>query len=204
MKRDSYATRARIFEAASAEFAQYGVAGARVDRIAENAKANKARIYEYFGGKIQLFETVLEEELHRLTTELPVPEDPKEIPEFVGRAFDYHQSHPALVRLLHWEALHFGDNPIPGEVGRRRFYRARAKGIITGQQSGLIDPDLDARHLHFVLVTLATSWFSLAQLGRMHIEGDPMARQALSDHRKLIIKIVSKMLQPRPAIAGEP
>ena len=196
MKRDAAATRARIFEAASAEFAQYGVAGARVDRIAKTAEANKARIYEYFGDKEQLFEIVLEEELHRLTTEVPVPEDPSEIPEFVGRAFDYHQTHPELVRLLHWEALHFGANPIPGEAARRRFYRERADRLRRGQENGDVDGEFDPRHLHFLLLTMATSWFSLPQLARMHIEGDPSARQALADHRRHVVKVVERILRP--------
>ena len=196
MKRDSSATRARIFQAASAEFARYGVAGARVDRIAANARANKARIYEYFGDKEQLFETVLEEELHHLTTELPIPLDPEEIPEFVGRAFDYHRAHPELVRLLHWEALHFLDRPIPGEAPRRRFYRDRAERLRRTQESGHTDPRFDPRHLHFVLVTLATSWFALPQLAGLHIDGDPFSRQAMTDHRKLIVEIVEKILRP--------
>ena len=196
MKRDAAATRARIFEAASAEFAEHGVAGARVDRIAEAARANKARIYEYFGDKERLFETVLEEELHRLTTELPVPEDPSEIPEFVGRAFDYHQAHPGLVRLLHWEALHFGAGPVPGEAARRRFYRERAKRLNQGQESGLVDTNFDPRHLHFVLLVLATSWFGLPQLARLHVEGDPFARPVLMEHRRHVVEVVRRILQP--------
>ena len=53
--RDAEATKARIFEAATAEFAAHGIAGARVDRIAQNAKANKQLIYAYFGDKQKLF-----------------------------------------------------------------------------------------------------------------------------------------------------
>ena len=48
MKRDAQATRQRIFDAATAEFAQYGIAGARIDRIAAAAGSNKAMIYHLF------------------------------------------------------------------------------------------------------------------------------------------------------------
>src|SRR5262249_57954896 len=58
MARDAEATRARILDAAEAEFATYGIAGARVDRIAETAPANKALIYKYFGTKDELFDAV--------------------------------------------------------------------------------------------------------------------------------------------------
>ena len=58
--RDSEATRQRLIEAARREFGEFGIAGARVDRIAANAEANKAQIYHYFGSKDQLFDAVWE------------------------------------------------------------------------------------------------------------------------------------------------
>jgi TetR/AcrR family transcriptional regulator len=57
--RDADATRARIREAAEAEFAEVGFEGARVDRIAERAQANKRMIYLYFGDKEALYVDVL-------------------------------------------------------------------------------------------------------------------------------------------------
>ena len=57
--RDAEATKARLLAAATAEFAAYGVAGARVDRIAGAAQANKQLIYAYFGSKDDLFDAVL-------------------------------------------------------------------------------------------------------------------------------------------------
>ena len=61
--RDPEATRARIFAAATEEFAAYGIAGARIDRIAQNARANKQLIYAYFGDKAELFAHVLEQKM---------------------------------------------------------------------------------------------------------------------------------------------
>ena len=58
--RDAEATRARILAAAKAEFARVGLGGARVDRIAEIAGANKRMLYYYFGNKDELFRAVLE------------------------------------------------------------------------------------------------------------------------------------------------
>jgi len=59
MARDSTETRRRILEAAYREFARHGLAGARVDRIAAAAQANKRAIYDYFGNKQQLFDVVV-------------------------------------------------------------------------------------------------------------------------------------------------
>ncbi|MBC7594341.1 MAG: helix-turn-helix transcriptional regulator, partial [Kineosporiaceae bacterium] len=57
----SAATMRRIVFAATREFAAEGFAGARVNRIATNAGANKQLIYRYFGGKQELYEAVLVE-----------------------------------------------------------------------------------------------------------------------------------------------
>src|SRR6184192_2248916 len=58
--RDSERTQAAILAAATREFAQHGLGGARVDRIAARARSNKRMLYYYFGSKDQLFLAVLE------------------------------------------------------------------------------------------------------------------------------------------------
>ena len=54
------ATRQRIMDAAASEFAERGIAGARVDRIVAAAQSNKAQLYQYFGSKELLFDAVFE------------------------------------------------------------------------------------------------------------------------------------------------
>ena len=70
--RDADATRQRLIDAARAEFAQYGIAGARVDRIAANAASNKAQIYHYYGSKDALFDAVWEDLVTQLTEQAPI------------------------------------------------------------------------------------------------------------------------------------
>ncbi len=78
-------------------------------RIAALAGINKERLYNYFGDKRRLFETVLIEELEKLAISLganaPGLED---IGGYTGCIFDYHAEHPQLVRLLLWEGLTAG------------------------------------------------------------------------------------------------
>src|SRR6059058_5820599 len=50
-QRDPEGMRIRILEAAKQEFAAHGLAGARVDRIAVNAGANKRMLYYHVGNK---------------------------------------------------------------------------------------------------------------------------------------------------------
>lgn len=48
-----------VLDTAIEEFAQYGLEGARVDRIAGRANANKQALYHYFGNKEGLFSAAL-------------------------------------------------------------------------------------------------------------------------------------------------
>jgi AcrR family transcriptional regulator len=54
--RDAARTKQRLLDAACDEFAEYGIAGGRVERIAAAAGCNKALIYAYFDSKDALFD----------------------------------------------------------------------------------------------------------------------------------------------------
>jgi TetR/AcrR family transcriptional regulator len=54
-------TKEKILEAARQEFAGHGLAGARVDRIAQSAAVNKAMIYYHFHSKENLYQAVIED-----------------------------------------------------------------------------------------------------------------------------------------------
>src|SRR5450432_1500120 len=68
-KRDAVRTQAAILSAATQEFARLGLGGARVDRIAQRAKANKRMLYYYFGSKEALFLAVLEKTYENIRAE---------------------------------------------------------------------------------------------------------------------------------------
>src|SRR5690349_5666083 len=72
--RNAAATKALLLEAATAEFAEYGFAGARIDRIAERAGANKRLLYVYFGDKNQLFDAVVQEQTDAVLKAAPMDE----------------------------------------------------------------------------------------------------------------------------------
>ena len=61
--------RLRILEAAKQEFAAHGLAGARVDRIAAKAGANKRMLYYHVGKKDDLYLAVLEEAYEKIRAE---------------------------------------------------------------------------------------------------------------------------------------
>ena len=111
--RDPDATRARILDAATQEFARYGLGGARVDRIATQAKANKRMLYYYFVDKDQLFSAVLENtyakiraaELELQLLEVEPVEGLRRLVEFTWR---YYLDNPEFLTLLGSANLHRG------------------------------------------------------------------------------------------------
>src|ERR1700740_3014501 len=101
MFRDAEATRQRLLDAAAEEFAARGIAGARVDRIAQAAAANKAQIYHYFGSKDDRF-------VQAMLRDTPI--DATDLPEYAGQLFDRYQKDPQIQRLATWYRLERPDS----------------------------------------------------------------------------------------------
>jgi AcrR family transcriptional regulator len=110
-QRDAERTRSEILEVATREFAEHGLAGARVDEIAARTRTTKRMIYYYFGGKEQLYIEVLEAAYARIRSverEVDVEHlDPREaIRRLAELTFDHHDSHPEFIRLVSIENIH--------------------------------------------------------------------------------------------------
>ena len=120
-------TRQALLQAARTEFAAYGLAGGRTDRIAELAGVNKQRIYAYFGSKEGLFAAVIGDALDELLGIVPFPTEgdrAAKIAEYVTSVATFHREHPELLRLLQWEALQFGAD---FELGEERIAKYAEK-----------------------------------------------------------------------------
>jgi AcrR family transcriptional regulator len=112
-RRDPARNQGRILKAAVAEFSRYGLGGARVDRIAARAGANKRMLYYYFGNKDDLFLAVLEDSYARIRsaeralhlTDLDPREAMRRLVEFT---WNYYLLHPEFLTLLNSENLHRG------------------------------------------------------------------------------------------------
>ena len=109
--RDAERSRVAILAAARDEFAEYGLGGARVERIAERADVNKRLLYYYFDNKETLFRAVLEDAyLHIRAAEqqlhlgdLPPKDAVRTLTEFTWK---YYLAHPEFLTLLNSENLH--------------------------------------------------------------------------------------------------
>jgi AcrR family transcriptional regulator len=96
-------SRARILEAARAEFAASGFGGGRVERVAARAGINKERIYAYFGDKRSLFAAAVASAVEELGT--VVVAGPGGLSGWAERLFDFMADHPDTLRLMRWSNL---------------------------------------------------------------------------------------------------
>src|SRR5205085_6327019 len=109
-QRDPEGMRLRILEAAKQEFATHGLAGARVDRIAAKAGANKRMLYYHIGNKDDLYLAVLEGAYDKIRSEergldlehLAPPEAIRRLIEFT---WGYFLRNPEFLSLLQTENL---------------------------------------------------------------------------------------------------
>jgi AcrR family transcriptional regulator len=158
MVRDAEATRQRLLDAAAEEFASRGIAGGRVDRIAEAAQSNKAQIYHYFGSKDGLFDAVFDRIVNATVTDTPI--DPTDLPEYAGRLFDRYQKHPEVQRLATWYRLERADgaDPITAIVASNS---DKVKAIDEAQRSGRLTTRFEPAVLLALVLTISSTWSSM-------------------------------------------
>jgi AcrR family transcriptional regulator len=109
-QRDPEGMRLRILDAAKQEFAAHGLAGARVDRIAAEAGANKRMLYYHVGNKEELYLAVLEGAYEKIRVEergldLEHLDPPEAIETLIGFTWNYFIRNPEFLALLNTENL---------------------------------------------------------------------------------------------------
>ncbi|MFD4565213.1 TetR family transcriptional regulator [Streptomyces sp. NPDC058467] len=192
MPRDSSATKARLLDAAFTEFAAYGIAGARVDRIAEAAGANKRLIYAYFGNKEQLFDEVLRRALTAGAESVPF--DAEDLPGYAGAIFDHLVARPDLMRLRLWKLLErpSATGPEPDA------FRRKTAEVADAQQRGEVAQEMDPADLLTMVLAAAQAWFWAAE----GVDPDEVSQswppQRLALHRSAVVEAARRMSEPKP------
>jgi AcrR family transcriptional regulator len=196
--RDPERTRGRILEAAMTEFAHHGLGGARVDRIARRAGANKRMLYYYYGSKEALFLAVLEESYahirsaeHALDLEHRDPREAlKRLVEFTWR---YYLEHPEFMTLLNSENLHKGRH-----VQRSRRVRELHSPLVAtlrtilrrGERQGLFRPGVDPVQLYISIAGEGYFYLSNRYTLSRIFGRDLMAPRALAGRARHITQTI--------------
>jgi TetR/AcrR family transcriptional regulator len=203
-KRDPESTRRALLDAAIGEFAEKGLAGARVDEIAARAEVNKQLVYHHFGTKEDLYTVALEEVYAAIRQEeralhlddLP----PREAMEkLVGFSFDYLSAHPEFVALLNDENQHGGRHVRAS--ARLRQMHSPLVGMVEetlnrGAREGLFRCDLAAIDLYITIAGISYFFFSnnrtLSAIFGKRLD----TRPSISRHRAHVISFVLAALRP--------
>ncbi|MEO3890640.1 TetR family transcriptional regulator [Nonomuraea sp. B5E05] len=193
MAYDAEDTRRRIFAAAAAEFALHGLAGARVDRIATNARANKQAIYLYYGSKEKLFAAVVRAKLREVGVSVFIT--PDAVAESVGQMFDWYQEHPELIRLLLWEALEASGEPDENEQERRDGFRQKVHHLVEGGVVAHLPEEERVRAAQDLLFTIMglIAWnFAVPRMCRTILD-EESDQAALARRRDTVIEIARRL-----------
>jgi len=153
---------ADILEVATREFADKGLAGARIDAIAAAMRTSKRMIYYYFGSKEALYLAVLEEAYRRIRAvesdahlEDLAPEDA--LRKLVGHTVDYQWSHPEFVRLVQSENIQRAQYLAQSKTIHKLNASAidGLRGVLErGQKAGVFRAAIDAVDLHMSISAL--------------------------------------------------
>ena len=196
---DAEATKKRLLDAATAEFAGYGIAGARVDRIAERARANKAQIYHYFGSKDALFDAVFDAIVVNTVREVPI--DPTDLPEYAGRIYDGYEDHPEIPRIATWYRLERADTTSLLDIIVQS-NRHKVAAIEAAQRAGQLTTHWSAADLLGLVLTVAGMWSTMTPEFTVLF-----SRHSRAQRRKVITDAVATLLARAaddPTVADEP
>ncbi|AZP19306.1 TetR/AcrR family transcriptional regulator [Streptomyces aquilus] len=180
-------TRDRIVAAARAEFARYGIAGARITRIAKAAKTSTERLYAYFRSKEELYGFIAERELAAVTEATRL--DPTNLPEYAGRVHDYFIRHPDRYRLMSWGRLELAGDT--ADTATRETIRRKAEQIRKAQEAGHLDPSWEPIDILIFLNQLASAW--AGQLDLVDAAADQTHDRSLAARRAAVVRAVERL-----------
>ena len=166
--RDAERTREQILQAAAREFADSGLGGARVDRIAAQAGVNVRMLYYYFSSKDDLFLAVLErayEVIREAEKDLNLDEaQPVDaVRRLIEFTWQFQISHPEFITLLNSENLHQGRH-LAGSASIAKLHAPLLETIgrmlERGAKAGDFRRDVDPMRFYILIASLGYFYLS--------------------------------------------
>ena len=198
MRAAGHATRKRILAAAKDEFAAFGYAGARLNRIAGTAAASKERLYSYFANKEALFEAVT----RAWVTQVGVDTSwltAEGIPDYVGRLFDSYVRYPDNVRLQMWIELEAPDHLFTDDAARQ-IVGGKLDEIGRAQRLGLVDSGWRPIDLLVLLTetarSLAMSTHAFTRIAVSDAGSDDIAADVIAARRRSAVSAAERLIAP--------
>lgn len=188
--------------AAKKEFAKNGLGGARVDVIADRAKANKRMIYHYFGNKEDLFQVVVEEayvDIRSAEQKLELDNIPprEALEKLVRFTWDYYLKNPEFLTLVNSENLHKArhlKNSQTIEQVSRRFVDMVARLLERGVAEGVFRPGIDPVQLNITIAAIGYYYLTNRFTGSIVYDRDFMAPERLAERLAFNLETIRRLV----------
>ena len=198
------ATRVSILDAALEEFSRQGFAGARLEAIAAQAGCAKRMIYYYFEHKEGLYLAVLERAYRDIrqserALDLAALPPADAIRQLSHATFDYHENHPAFVRLVALENIQEGkfiSKMAMIEGVNHSAIDDLADILRRGKESGEFRDDLAPADLHMVISAFCAFRVDHRYTFSKLFGRDLMDTQLRAHHKALLVDTLMRLLRP--------
>jgi AcrR family transcriptional regulator len=206
-QRDPEGMRLRILEAAKQEFAAHGLAGARVDRIAAKAGANKRMLYYHVGKKDDLYLAVLEDAYEKIRVEergldLEHLDPPEAIARLISFTWNYFLRNPEFLALLNTENLG-GARNLKRSTKVKSMHSPFVEMIRTvvrrGVESGDFQVAVDPVQLYISIAALGFFYLSNSATLSVIFGRDLLAKEARDERLDHMIALVLAALTGKSA-----
>src|ERR1700749_700316 len=206
-QRDPEGMRLRILEAAKQEFAAHGLAGARVDRIAAKAGANKGMLYYHVGKKDDLYLAVLEGAYEQIRGEergrdLEHLDPPEAIERLISFTWNYFIRNPEFLALLNTENLakarHLKRSTKVKSM-HSPFVEMIRTVVIRGVESGDFQVSVDPVQLYISIAALSFFYFSNVGTLSVIFGRDLLAKDAKDERLAHMVGLVLAALTGQSA-----
>jgi len=208
-KKNKIETKKKIMEAAYKEFAERGFDGARMQKIAERAKINKAMLHYYFKDKETLYETVMEY-FHNLFDQIIAEKnvDAKDritfLKQTVNAYYEIFFEYPEFKKIFMQEIasglktmkkILLKQNPKEIKNIMEKFFLLNK--IKELQKSQEIRNDIEEEHVMLSIIGLIESTLMQTTIAKQILDFNEKELNEFIEKRKsTIIKILDKGLKP--------
>lgn len=204
IKRNPELTRKQVLEAATQEFAEKGLSGARVDEIARRSGSNKRMLYHYFGNKEALYLAVmehayqkkLEQEIELELSDLDAVEGMRTLIRFTWR---YYLDNPEFISLVNNENLlkarHIAKSP---EIRKMHSPLVELiKDLLRkGEASGVFRSGVDPVQLYITIAATGYYYQSNAYTLSTIFNRDLLAQDQLDEQDDHRVDVILRYLRP--------
>jgi AcrR family transcriptional regulator len=183
------ATRQRILDVATQEFAEHGIAGARIERIVAAARTNKAQLYGYFGSKEGLFDAIFFGSLERIMTIVPI--EATDLADWAVRLYDEYLRRPDLIRLATWARL---ERRPTGHLveDADRLDEGKLRAITDAQAAGIVRSG-DPFDLMATVIAMSMAWSPVSNVYAASSQEPPESHE---QRRTLLRESVQRVVTP--------